>query len=79
MLERNAADLDVFSVLVATRHLHPRETVQELTRVVVEACGGALRDDATVLCPDYHGLLRGGDVRAAVTDSPSSWTGTGST
>jgi len=30
-------------------------TVQELTRAVVEACGGELRDDATVLCFDWHG------------------------
>jgi hypothetical protein len=29
--------------------------VQELTRAVVEACGGELRDDATVLCFDWHG------------------------
>jgi hypothetical protein len=37
------------------RHLHPREAVQELTRTVVEACGGELRDDATVLCFDWFG------------------------
>jgi serine phosphatase RsbU (regulator of sigma subunit) len=66
MLERNAADVDVSSVLVATRHLHPREAVQELTRAVVEACGGALRDDATVLCLDYHGLP--GDDNAGAGD-----------
>jgi hypothetical protein len=30
--------------------------VQELTRAVVAACGGELRDDATVvLCLDWHG------------------------
>lgn len=55
MLERNATDVDVLSVLAASRHLHPREAVQELTRAVVEACGGELRDDATVLCVDWHG------------------------
>ena len=55
MLERNATDIDVYSVLAGSRHLHPREAVQELTRAVVEACGGNLRDDATVLCLDWHG------------------------
>jgi serine phosphatase RsbU (regulator of sigma subunit) len=55
MLERNADAVDAHSVLAANRHLHPREAVQELTRAVVEACGGELRDDATVLCLDWHG------------------------
>jgi serine phosphatase RsbU (regulator of sigma subunit) len=55
MLERNASAVDVISILTASHHLHPREAVQELTRAVVEACGGELRDDATVLCLDWHG------------------------
>jgi serine phosphatase RsbU (regulator of sigma subunit) len=55
MLERNAADVDALSILAAGRHLHPREAVQGLTRRVVQACGGALRDDATILCLDWHG------------------------
>jgi serine phosphatase RsbU (regulator of sigma subunit) len=55
MLERNAADVDALMILAAGRHLHPREAVQELTRRVVRACGGALRDDATILCLDWHG------------------------
>jgi serine phosphatase RsbU (regulator of sigma subunit) len=55
MLERNAAAVDALSVLAASRHLHPREAVQDLTRCIVEACGGALRDDATILCLDWHG------------------------
>jgi serine phosphatase RsbU (regulator of sigma subunit) len=55
ILERNAATVDVASLMVACRHLHPREAVQELTRAIVSACGGELRDDATVLCFDWHG------------------------
>ena len=55
MLERNAAAVDVPSLLLACQDLHPREAVQELTRTVVNACGGDLRDDATVLCFDWHG------------------------
>jgi len=55
ILERNASDVDVLSLMTACRHLHAREAVQELTRAVVSACGGDLRDDATVLCFDWHG------------------------
>ena len=55
MLERNAEAVDVISVLESCRQLHAREAVQELTRAVVEACGGDLRDDATVLCFDWDG------------------------
>lgn len=65
MLERNAADVDVPSVLAESRHLHAREAVQGLTRAVVDACGGQLRDDATVLCLDWHGgPPRGRDASA---------------
>lgn len=55
MLERNAARVDVAGILGDCASLHPREAVQELTRAVVAACGGELRDDATVLCLDWHG------------------------
>ena len=55
MLERNAAAVDALSILAASRHLHPREAVQDLTRHVVQARGGTLRDDATILCLDWHG------------------------
>ena len=55
MLERNATDVDAYSVLEASSHQHPREAVQALTREVVAACGGELKDDATVLCLDWHG------------------------
>jgi serine phosphatase RsbU (regulator of sigma subunit) len=55
MLERNATAVDAMSILTASRPLHPREAVQDLTRRVVEACGGTLRDDATILCLDWHG------------------------
>jgi len=55
MLERNATDVDVGSIMTSSQHLHPREAVQVLTRAVVGACGGDLRDGATVLCFDWHG------------------------
>jgi hypothetical protein len=55
ILERNAADLNAPEILTETRHLHPREAVRALIQAVVNACGGELRDDATVLCVDWHG------------------------
>jgi hypothetical protein len=55
ILERNAATADVFGLLAATADLHPREVVQEITRAVLRAVGGTLRDDATVLCLDWYG------------------------
>ena len=55
MLEPNAADVNAAEILTVTRHLHPREAVQALTQAVVKACGGKLRDDATVMCVDWHG------------------------
>jgi serine phosphatase RsbU (regulator of sigma subunit) len=55
MLERNAARLDVAKALSQTRDLHPRETVHELGAAVLNATGGDLRDDATVLVLDWYG------------------------
>ena len=55
ILERNAADVNVMEIVRQTRQLHPREAVQALTQAVVTACGGELRDDATVMCVDWHG------------------------
>jgi hypothetical protein len=55
ILERNATDVSAAGILTETRQLHPREAVQALTKAVVDACGGELRDDATVLCLDWHG------------------------
>jgi serine phosphatase RsbU (regulator of sigma subunit) len=55
MLEREAAELDLHAVLAASRDLHAREAVQHLTREVLGVSGGALRDDATALCLDWHG------------------------
>lgn len=34
---------------------HQREVVQELGPAVVRAIGGDLRDDATMVCLDWHG------------------------
>lgn len=55
MLDRAAAALDLHAVLRDGRELHPREAVQQLSNAVLHANGGALRDDATALCFDWHG------------------------
>jgi serine phosphatase RsbU (regulator of sigma subunit) len=55
MLERNAAALDLATAISETRSLHPRETVRALADAALEATGHALKDDATVLCLDWHG------------------------
>jgi serine phosphatase RsbU (regulator of sigma subunit) len=55
MLERNAAQLDVAKALSQSGDLHPREVVHELGAAVLNATGGDLRDDATVLVLDWYG------------------------
>jgi serine phosphatase RsbU (regulator of sigma subunit) len=69
MLERNAANVNAKEILTLTRHLHPREAVQALTQAVVKACGGELRDDATVLCLDWHGGVPGERDASSGADS----------
>lgn len=55
MLERHAANLDLRQEIDHTRGLHPREAVRALADRVLDATGGVLSDDATVLCLDWHG------------------------
>ncbi|WP_311983569.1 MULTISPECIES: PP2C family protein-serine/threonine phosphatase [Parafrankia] len=54
MVDRNAARIDLPAQLSANSHLHPRELVQHLARLVLDACDGDLQDDATVMCLDWH-------------------------
>jgi serine phosphatase RsbU (regulator of sigma subunit) len=55
MMERNAATVDMAALVAASADMHPREAVQHLTRAVLDATDGDLRDDATVMCVDWHG------------------------
>jgi serine phosphatase RsbU (regulator of sigma subunit) len=71
VLEREAAGVDVRTVLAESRGDHPREAVQQLIQAAVRASGGTLKDDATALCFDWHGGPRreratdaGADVRS---------------
>ena len=43
------------AALAATADLHPREVVHALGAAVLQATGGNLRDDATMVCLDWHG------------------------
>ena len=62
ILERNAASLEIAALLAATADRHPREVVYTIGDEVLRATGGDLRDDATIVCIDWHG----GPVRGRV-------------
>ncbi len=55
MLERGAERTDLQARLAATADMHPRQVVHSLGDAVVDATGGDLRDDATIVCLDWHG------------------------
>lgn len=66
LLERNAASLDVEALVLEEAGLHPREAVQHLIKAVLDGTGGGqLKDDATVMCLDWHG----GPPRQRTTNS----------
>jgi hypothetical protein len=58
MLERNAKNLDLPDLIVRTRALHPREAARALIEAIVGASRNRLKDDATVMCLDWHGIGR---------------------
>jgi hypothetical protein len=62
ILERNAASLEIAALLAETADRHPREVVYTIGDEVLHATGGDLRDDATIVCIDWHG----GPVRGRV-------------
>ncbi len=64
MFEREAALVDLRAEIMRTADTHPRNAVHRLTAAVVDATGGEHRDDATVLCLDWHGAdARSGRLR----------------
>jgi len=65
ILERNTTSVNVEAMVAAGAEMHPREAVQHLIRAILEATSGALNDDATALCLDWHG----GPKRERTTDS----------
>jgi serine/threonine protein phosphatase PrpC len=58
MLERNVTSLDLTDLIVATHALHPGEAARTLIGAIVDAARGHLKDDATVMCLDWHGTGR---------------------
>ncbi len=65
MLERNAASIDIRTLMVEGAQMHPREAVQHVVLALLAAADGELRDDATAMCVDWHG----GPPRERATDS----------
>jgi len=59
ILERNTTSVDIEAMVAAGAEMHPREAVQHLIHAILQATGGALNDDATALCIDWHGELMG--------------------
>jgi serine phosphatase RsbU (regulator of sigma subunit) len=58
VLDRNSAHHAVPTLLARSSGLHPRELVHQLGDLVLEITGGVLKDDATVLCLDWHPAAR---------------------
>jgi serine phosphatase RsbU (regulator of sigma subunit) len=65
ILERNTTSVDIEAMVAGGAGMHPREAVQHLIQAILRATGGALNDDATAMCLDWHG----GPVRERTTDS----------
>jgi serine phosphatase RsbU (regulator of sigma subunit) len=65
ILERNTSDVDIGAMVAGSAQMHAREAVQHLIQAILRATSGALNDDATALCLDWHG----GPARERTTDS----------
>ncbi|MFD8414682.1 PP2C family protein-serine/threonine phosphatase [Streptomyces sp. NPDC059650] len=75
MQERNAAAVDLPALLRKTEAEHPRDAVRTLVGAVTAVYGGRPpKDDATVLCLDWHGPPSSAPSQVAPADLPKkSW------
>jgi serine phosphatase RsbU (regulator of sigma subunit) len=64
MLERNG-NAEIAALLLAAADMHPREAVQHIVQTVLDADGGALKDDATAMCLDWLGSPTSPDAEEA--------------
>lgn len=71
LLERNAASLDIAGIMERTATAHPHDAVVAVCEEVLVATAHNLRDDATVVCLDWHG---GDDDPALTADDPAART-----
>lgn len=55
LVERNGPDVDIQALAGQSAAMHPREAVQHMVQAVLDTTGSQLKDDATVMCLDWHG------------------------
>ena len=55
LMERNAAHVDIRTLMIEGAQMHPREAVQHVVLALLAATDGKLKDDATAMCVDWHG------------------------
>jgi hypothetical protein len=64
MQDRQAGTVNLPGLIRDTASEHPREAVRAMVAAVTSACKGHVRDDATVLCLDWHGPAGGRSANA---------------
>jgi serine phosphatase RsbU (regulator of sigma subunit) len=69
VLDRNSDQVDAPATLLGTAGLHPRQVVHAISDAVVRATGGDLKDDSTVLCLDWHGVIRSDEPQPEIQHS----------
>ncbi|MDO0927302.1 PP2C family protein-serine/threonine phosphatase [Streptomyces sp. TG1A-8] len=76
MLEHKAKHVDLAGLIARTGDLHPREATRTVIAKIVAANGGHLRDDATIMFLDWHGVRhsrrRDAGTGAQLADASSS-------